>query len=635
MKRALAERAKLSVGVAAAREPPSPSLAIPPQHPSSGPPPPAANHTGSNHLNHNPTNDVITPVLSHPPSPHKAREPDPEPQRHLISSTSSSSCEPPLKLPKLTMTATTPSAPPPLTSSASNLVVPEPAPSSTSSSAVPSRPNPPLTSGSTTTTTSSTKGAGHKRPRGSEQVDVTTSSSAALSSVAASTSDSGPSETSAFYLKHQNRALAVELRSLQHALRQLEKEREHRRQDCWSATLALHALQATWKQLETALLHGAVEATVVPPHPPTATADSTPPTTTMTMTDVPPSTWDGGGPDRHDNGDATAAEDGECGDEETGGQSRAVSAVEWTRALSKALAALGGGDGTLETDAHRTGGGEGEVGRDEDRPEHDSDDSAAAAARFAAQLSARAATLQERLWAAWSRGDIPSSLQEADHAKALEERAVEARMLRTEVEELRAARDAAAASERRVRRNVYRLSAGMITLEQLLAAVQDDADDSIDADVRQEVVQLQLLRRHDGESSAPAADGEAGLVGVDGRGGPSIVDATSSSSVGATAARVDALHARIADLELSVQLRDASIEEVTTPSQVLGRRKSLFVLLSQTVSVFTFSAHQANIRPRAADHRAADHAAIRRRQAETPGLGQTVPEAGGNGGIPK
>lgn len=61
---------------------------------------------------------------------------------------------------------------------------------------------------------------------------------------------------SSFYLKHQNRALASELKGLLYQLRLLEKERDLRRQHCHDATQALQALQSTWTQMEVALQLG-------------------------------------------------------------------------------------------------------------------------------------------------------------------------------------------------------------------------------------------------------------------------------------------------------------------------------------------------------------------------------------------
>ena len=63
-------------------------------------------------------------------------------------------------------------------------------------------------------------------------------------------------DSSGFYLKHQNRALASELKGLQYQLRLLEKERDLRRQQCQQAGQALQDLHNTWTQMEVALQLG-------------------------------------------------------------------------------------------------------------------------------------------------------------------------------------------------------------------------------------------------------------------------------------------------------------------------------------------------------------------------------------------
>lgn len=63
-------------------------------------------------------------------------------------------------------------------------------------------------------------------------------------------------DSSGFYLRHQNRALASELRGMQYQLRLLEKERDIRRQQCHEASQALQALESTWTQMEVALQLG-------------------------------------------------------------------------------------------------------------------------------------------------------------------------------------------------------------------------------------------------------------------------------------------------------------------------------------------------------------------------------------------
>lgn len=68
--------------------------------------------------------------------------------------------------------------------------------------------------------------------------------------------EEGDGELSGFFLKHQNSALASELKGLQYQLRLLEEERNVRRQQCHEAGQALQALESTWTQMEVALQLG-------------------------------------------------------------------------------------------------------------------------------------------------------------------------------------------------------------------------------------------------------------------------------------------------------------------------------------------------------------------------------------------
>lgn len=66
--------------------------------------------------------------------------------------------------------------------------------------------------------------------------------------------DDSPNST--FFLKHQNSALASELKQLQYHFRLLEEEREYRRKQCDEANKSLHALEAAWIDMEVALQLG-------------------------------------------------------------------------------------------------------------------------------------------------------------------------------------------------------------------------------------------------------------------------------------------------------------------------------------------------------------------------------------------
>jgi hypothetical protein len=378
--------------------------------------------------------------------------------------------------------------------------------SSSSSSPVPPTLRPPA---AVTSRSLSLGGAGHKRPREAPLADSSSSSS---------------SSTNAFYLQHQNRALAVELRSLQHSLRQLERERDERRQDCSAAVQALHRLHAMWTQLETALL------------PTTETGTSINPTNDGRAA--------GSNESNHDGTEATGLHTPSTG---------AGDSVEWTVALSRALVALGKEEGSSD--------GLTDVSYD----------------RIASSLAARASVLQDVLWkvlrqasnntggnhvnvtaaaAAASRTEI------ADQQSKVQEAMGEIRGLQAQVEELKASRDAAVASERKVRRNVYRLAANMINVDQLMAAIQDDTE-VVDVELQQEIVKQQLLKQDQGTVQA---GGPSNSSGEDGRpagaAGPSADADALAKHAHASAATIDAMKTRITDLERTLSNRDDSIEQV-------------------------------------------------------------------------
>ena len=62
-------------------------------------------------------------------------------------------------------------------------------------------------------------------------------------------------ETSAFYLKHQNIALASELHQFKFNLLVLTKERQVRRLECRNIHRTLGALQHIWEQYESKFVH--------------------------------------------------------------------------------------------------------------------------------------------------------------------------------------------------------------------------------------------------------------------------------------------------------------------------------------------------------------------------------------------
>jgi hypothetical protein len=65
--------------------------------------------------------------------------------------------------------------------------------------------------------------------------------------------DEDDSNATSFYLRHQNRALASELRSVKYQLVRLERERDYRRTQSMQAVQSLNTLHSIWESVESAL----------------------------------------------------------------------------------------------------------------------------------------------------------------------------------------------------------------------------------------------------------------------------------------------------------------------------------------------------------------------------------------------
>lgn len=243
--------------------------------------------------------------------------------------------------------------------------------------------------------------------------------------------------TSAFYLRHQNRAMATELKSLQHLVSALETEREHRRHHCLAACQALISLQATWTQLETALSGGKDSTTCDSSMPSVESSDGTPPS--------------------------------------TGSKS-----AEWTLVLARALAALGnspheGRKDPMETDEKIRGA----VSLDHFYMD---------LTKVSANVASRASTLQEWIWKVLQDGGQSqgSSLDIADLEKSVALAQAEKTMLESKLAEMSSSRDDALSRERKLRRNLYRLASGILTTAQVMKSVDDGNDEVLVAEVRKE-----------------------------------------------------------------------------------------------------------------------------------------------------
>jgi hypothetical protein len=257
------------------------------------------------------------------------------------------------------------------------------------------------------------------------------------------------SDASAFYLRHQNRALASQLRMLKYQLTRLERERDYRRTQSSKAVQNLNSLQATWTQMESALQCGQPS----PPENSDSGADRSDSTTI-----VPASTGSG-------------------------------SSVELIGALLDSLAALGA------TTAGKK--------KTRIREEREDDDSSCSSSdmqeetypsaelmdegdspylddllRITDNVSRRAGALQRWIWSLLQRAESSSTsegpdansstmqnLQKLAHLKAKN------KTLKAQLKEMSRSRDQMSDSDKRVRRGLYRLAAGRVKLKEVLKAI--------------------------------------------------------------------------------------------------------------------------------------------------------------------
>jgi hypothetical protein len=373
---------------------------------------------------------------------------------------------------------------------------------------------------------------------------------------------------SAFYLKHQNRALATELKGLQHSVQWLERERDYRRQQCLLSVQALNSLQATWTQLEDVLSHSHH-------HHQGLQQNLQQQQQLQQERDGPASTGTGG-------------------------------SVEWTLALSKALAELGSSNSlaaasfttqdsmAMDIQGHHEGEDDDGDNDDDDENNHknhvdqgegvDTNEKATLEdlSQISANVSARAAVLQE-----WILETVLKQLeqqqqkqqqQNSDDAvpvpaapdsspvlladqKKIADLAAKCELLQHQVTELKAARDATASRERRVRRNLYRLSAGMMTVQQVLQTLEDAEGDDVNG--RQGDQEEMIIKQQAAEQAATVAKLQEQLEDSKHAAHAKQQGNEATTSVSTvSSAEVQSLKEKVANLEQTCKNREASVQEV-------------------------------------------------------------------------
>lgn len=268
--------------------------------------------------------------------------------------------------------------------------------------------------------------------------------------------DEDDSNASAFYLRHQNRALASELRTLKYELSRIERERDYRRAQCSEAVQSLNSLQATWTQMEAALQC----------EQPTAQNEGG--VVNVSGTTAPISTGSG-------------------------------KSVELIGALLDSLAALGTTRPNKRRRRIRGDSGDKDEKEDggcssEDNEEVDDADTSAAMVddtqtqqlddllRITDNVSQRASTLQRWIWSVLkqvesSQPNSSASTAEPDHLQQIATMKAKNETLKAQLKELARSRDEMADSDRRVRRGLYRLAAGRVQLKEVLKAIVTSDED--------------------------------------------------------------------------------------------------------------------------------------------------------------
>jgi hypothetical protein len=349
----------------------------------------------------------------------------------------------------------------------------------------------------------------NKRPRNSIDSHHHNSSSQEKEEENEEDDEDEETKASGFYLKHQNRALATELSSLQAAVAELTAEREYRRRTCLEAVQALHSLQATWTSLEAAL--GQQQHPQLAPSP----SNLSSPTALSALAAAATATAEQQHHDVSSSASRTPAS--------TAG-STPETAVEWTVALHDALQALGNSNsGSMQNQLHAAAAADSNNDTTHNQNHHSQaqqppppDDPAVAdLGRIAANVSSRANCLQEWIWkllqstpeerrrmgddyhgANFNTDTAMNDSDDIQNAAAAESPSNKiinnnnaplyyhwkhsCQRLETQVLELTQSRNQIAQRERKLRRNMYRLSAGMMTQQQVLQQAIHSPDGTTD-----------------------------------------------------------------------------------------------------------------------------------------------------------
>jgi hypothetical protein len=265
--------------------------------------------------------------------------------------------------------------------------------------------------------------------------------------------DEDNSSASAFYLRHQNRALASELRSVKYQLSRLERERDFRRTQCSEATQSINALRSIWGQLESSLGKGR------------GLVSSDPPSNIVLISEnTPLSTGSGTSVEMID---ALITSLGQLGETSRSRTREEEDADQENNLLSD-------GDHTIEMVDHPAVKlcDEAAESKQEKKVHND-------LFKLTENIAERATLLQSWIWSLLQKvenvpvmnGEVVRPLAAIELQDKITRLEVENTTLQQKIEEVARSRDEMTESDRRVRRALYRLAAGRVQLKEVLKAI--------------------------------------------------------------------------------------------------------------------------------------------------------------------
>ncbi|GKY99027.1 hypothetical protein MPSEU_000858400 [Mayamaea pseudoterrestris] len=339
-----------------------------------------------------------------------------------------------------------------------------------------------------------------------------------------------PDDANAFYLRHQNRALAVEWRDLNDQVQSLRAERDDRRRHCAGAVQAIQSLHVSWVQLEEELVKSVASSSNGESNSSQHIIASSAPQ------------------------DGNSAVDSSAAIVPMTASTGSGESVEWTVALSQALSELG--------QSLPLKNGLDNCTSDSSSSIHDLEWSH----QCASNISARAAILQNRLASVLlkrpEQSGLPEECSPCQHQPQIHELQSQVANLRAELAESVASRSDAVANERKLRRNFYKLQAGLLTKEQFMNELNMDQDEDLGAWADQQDLLADQVRRNQHDENLNGSHNHDELN-----------DSMRGETSSATSAQVQALHGQVQDLEQKVANRDESIQRLS--HQLMEKEKRI------------------------------------------------------------